>query len=52
GMDMVHADDGLQSLAEKSVTEGEGSVVTTHVEMVKVVEEVTVETTVVASEGA
>nr|GEV46923.1 apoptotic chromatin condensation inducer in the nucleus-like isoform X1 [Tanacetum cinerariifolium] len=52
GMDMVHADDGLQSLAEKSVTEGEGSVVTTRVETVKVVEEVTVETTVVASEGA
>ncbi|GKB42782.1 apoptotic chromatin condensation inducer in the nucleus-like protein isoform X1 [Tanacetum coccineum] len=63
GMDMVHADDGLQSLAEKSVTEGEGegerhdkypsrSFFTTHVEMVKVVEEVTVETTVVASEGA
>ncbi|PWA74457.1 SAP domain-containing protein [Artemisia annua] len=52
GMGMVHADDGLQSLAEKSVTESEGSVVTTRVETVKVVEEVTVETTVVASEGA
>lgn len=51
GMDMVHADDGLQSLDEKSVTEGEGSAVTTSVETVKVFEEVTVETTVVASEG-
>ncbi|MFS8009545.1 putative transcription regulator SAP family [Helianthus anomalus] len=48
GLDKVHTDDGLQSLAEKIVTEGEG--VSTEVEVTQVVEKITVETTVMVTE--
>ncbi|KAM0038823.1 putative transcription regulator SAP family [Helianthus debilis subsp. tardiflorus] len=48
GLDKVHTDDGLQSLAEKIVTEGEG--VSTKVEVTQVVEKITVETTVMVTE--
>ncbi|KAJ0703866.1 putative transcription regulator SAP family [Helianthus annuus] len=48
GLDKVHTDDGLQSVAEKIVTEGEG--VSTKVEVTQVVEKITVETTVMVTE--
>ncbi|KAF5769411.1 putative transcription regulator SAP family [Helianthus annuus] len=48
GLDKVHTDDGLQSLAEKTVIEGEG--VSSKVEVTQVVEKITVETTVMVTE--
>ncbi|KAI3704337.1 hypothetical protein L1987_74555 [Smallanthus sonchifolius] len=50
GMDMVHADDGLQSLGEITVTKDQGDIVSTQVESFKVVQEVSLETTVRVSE--
>ncbi|XP_076912186.1 uncharacterized protein LOC143570412 [Bidens hawaiensis] len=48
--DTVHTDDGMQSLTEKTVTEGESGIGSTQVEAVQVVKEVTVETTVMVTE--
>ncbi|KAI7729350.1 hypothetical protein M8C21_017431 [Ambrosia artemisiifolia] len=50
GLDKVDTDDGLGSLAEKMVTEGEGGGVSTQVEVTQVVQETTVETTVIVTE--
>lgn len=50
GLDTVHTDDGMQSVAEKEITEDDGGVVPTQVKTIEVVKEITVETTVMASE--
>ncbi|KAJ9541168.1 hypothetical protein OSB04_027674 [Centaurea solstitialis] len=51
GRDKVQIDETWQSSAEKVVTEGEGSIVSTRVESFQVVKEVSVETTVLVSES-
>ncbi|XP_071740372.1 uncharacterized protein [Rutidosis leptorrhynchoides] len=45
GLDTVHTGDGLNPLAEKTVTDGEGGSDFTQIESVKVVEEISVEAT-------
>ncbi|KAI3798590.1 hypothetical protein L1987_33867 [Smallanthus sonchifolius] len=50
GLDTIHTDDGLQSLAEKTVTEDEVGVVSKQVKAFQVVQEITVETTVMVTE--